>query len=257
MSKFIDRLNKLSRGETQTMGFTSRQTASPKPKIQLVARLAAESAESLSGHLAGADAGLLGISKSASCSETLQTLSKSLPDVIWGGWLQGGSGAEIKNLTEAGFDFIAFSANSTLTVKKDADKTGRMLELDASLSDGLLRTVNGLLVDAVLITGEGKENQALTWQRMMIIRRLADSLTKPLLVPVSSQVTSVELEALWEAGIDAVVIEIDAKQPEDRLMKLRQEVNKTEFSSRRSRRADTLVPRTGQPSGKKADEEDE
>ena len=47
MSKFIDKLTKLSKGETQAMGFTARQTSASKPKIQLVARLDAVNAESL------------------------------------------------------------------------------------------------------------------------------------------------------------------------------------------------------------------
>ena len=161
MSKFIERLNKLSRGETQAIGFTARQAASPKPKIQLVARLAAESAESLAGRMAGADAGLLSISKLATGAETLQKLSQSLTDIIWGGWLQGsnngGNSGDMKQLTKAGCDFIVFSAADTpLTVMKNNKETGKILEVESSLSDGLLRTTNELPVDAVLISGEGK-----------------------------------------------------------------------------------------------------
>jgi len=82
-------------------------------------------------------------------------------------------------------------------------------------------------------------------------------LNKPVIVPAPSQVNIAELEALWEAGITAVVIEIEAKQPADFLKKLRQEIDKTEFPSRRSRRADALVPRAGQPLGRKADDGDD
>ena len=258
MSKFIDRLNRLSRGEPQAIGFTARQAASPKAKIQLIASLAAGGAESLTGHVAGADAGLISISKLAAGAETLQKLSQSLPDVIWGGWLQGSNNGDMKQLTRAGCDFIVFSAADTpLTVMKNNKETGKILEVESSLSDGLLRTTNELPVDAVLITGEGKENKVLTWQQLMLFQRSANLLTKPLLVSVPSQVTAGELEALWEAGVTAVIIEIEAKQPEDRLMKLRQEIDKIEFSSRRSKRADALVPRTGQPPGRTATEEED
>ena len=258
MSKFIDRLTKLSRGETQAIGFTARQAASFKPKIQLVARLAAESADSLAGHLAGADAGLLNISKAAGGAAALEKLSKSLPDIIWGGWLQGGSGAEIKQLTKAGCDFVVFQATTTpVTILKDDKETGKILELEVSLSDGLLRTANELPVDAVLVDEELKENHVLTWGQLMLFTRFAGLLTKPLIVPVTSTVTVGELGALWEAGVTAVVIEIEAKQPQDLLMKLRQEIDKTEFPSRRSKRADALVPRAGQPSSRKPDDDDE
>ncbi|MEK7354580.1 MAG: hypothetical protein AABZ77_08760 [Chloroflexota bacterium] len=232
--------------------------ASSKPKIQIVAKLAAESAESLAGHLAGADAGFLSLSNLARGAETLQKLSKSQPDIIWGGWLDSGSGAEIKQLTTAGCDFIVFSANKTpVTLMKDDKGTGKILELEASITEGLLRTANELPIDAVIIAGEEKEIQALTWQQLMLFRRFADLLTKPLMVPVPAEVTAAELEALWEAGVTAVVMEIEAKQPEDRLMKLRQEIDKTEFPSRRSKRAEALVPRVSQPPGRRAAEEDD
>ena len=66
MSRFIDKLNRLSRAEPQPIGFRTTQPTSPKPKIQLVASLAQESAESLADYVAGADAGLLRISKLSS-----------------------------------------------------------------------------------------------------------------------------------------------------------------------------------------------
>ena len=258
MSKFVDRLNRLSRGEAQAIGFTARQAALPKPKIQLIARLAAESAESLTGHIAGADAALLSISKLATGAETLQKVSQSLPDIILGAWLKGSNNGDMKQLTKAGCDFIVFSAaDTTLTIMKNDKETGKILEVEASLSEGLLRTANELPVDAVIIAGEEKEIQVLTWQHLMLFKRFADLLTKPLMVPVPSQVTASELEALWEAGVTSVVIEIEAKQPEDRLMKLRQEIDKIEFLSRRSKRADALVPRTSQPAGRRDTEEDE
>ena len=66
------------------MGFTSRQPASDKPKMQLVVSFAAESAGSLAGRAAGADAGLLRISKPGTGAEALQEISKTLPNIAWG-----------------------------------------------------------------------------------------------------------------------------------------------------------------------------
>jgi len=52
------------------------------------------------------------------------------------------------------------------------------------------------------------------------------------------------------------VIEIDSKQPADRLTKLRQEIDKIEFPSRR-KSAGATVPRMSQPPNRKADDDDE
>ena len=258
MSKFIDKLNQLSRGEPQPIGFTTRQSVLPKPKIQLIASLAMENAESLTGHAAGADAGLLSIAKLAAGTETLQKLSQSKPDIVWGGWLQGNNSGDMKQLTKAGCDFVVFSAaNTPLTMMKNNKETGKIMAVETSIDEGLLRTANELPVDAVLIIGEEKEIQVLTWQHLMLFQRFADLLSKPLLVSVPPQVTAGELEALWEAGVSAVVVGIDAKQPEDSLMKLRQEIDKAEFSSRRSKRAEALVPRLSQPPGRSTKEDDD
>ena len=59
MSKFIDRLTQLYRAAPQPMGFGTRQPVSSRPRLQLVASVAQEEAESITGYLTGADAGVL------------------------------------------------------------------------------------------------------------------------------------------------------------------------------------------------------
>ena len=54
-----------------------------------------------------------------------------------------------------------------------------------------------------------------------------------------------------------MVVGIDVKQPEDSLMKLRQEIDKIDFSSRRSKRGEALVPRLSQPPGRATKEDDD
>jgi len=259
MSKFIDKLNQLSRGETQPIGFRAREPASPKPKIQLVASLAQESAESLTGHLVGADAGLLKIVKPSTGIEALQKLSQALPDIPWGGWLQSSGQGGIKQLTKAGCDFIIFPATNTPLTLIENKEAGRILEVEASIGEGLLRAINELPVGAVLVDSEQKEGRPLTWQDLMLFQRFADLLTKPLLAFIPAKVTGGELQALWEAGVSGVVIEISPEQPQDSLKKLRQVIDKLEFSlPRRREKVEALLPRIrGEPSTTIPEEEEE
>jgi hypothetical protein len=212
----------------------------------------------LADYVAGADAGLLRISKPTSGAKNLQKISQAVSDIPWGGWLTGGLG-EIKQLTRAGCDFVVFPAGSTPLAMLQNDEVGRILEVEASLSEGLLRAVNELPVDAVLIAGEQKEGHTLTWQHLMLFRRFADLLTKPLLVSIPSNVTADELQALWEAGVKGMVIEVTVGQPQDRLKELRQVIDKLTFPSPRKReKTEPLVPRIGmEPGGAIAEEEDE
>jgi len=259
MSKFIDKLNRLSRGETQPIGFRAREPASPKPKIQLVAILAQESAESLTGHVVGADAGLLRIVKPSTGVEALPKLSQALPDIPWGGWLQGKGLGGLKQLSKAGCDFIVFPATDTPLTLIENKEAGRILEVEASLSEGLLRAVNELPIDAVLVASEQKEGYSLTWQHLMLFQRFAGLLTKPLLVSIPAKVTGSELQALWEAGVSGIVVEISPEQPQDSLSKLRQVIDKLEFSlPRRREKVEALLPRLrGETSTPVPEEEEE
>ena len=242
MSKFIDKLNRLTRGEPQSIGFRRQQSAALKPKIQLVASLAQENAESLGSSLSGADAGLLRISKAGTAANVLQKLSETLPDIPWGGWLQG-SGGEIKKMTKAGCDFIVFSASNTPLSIIENTEVGRILEIEPSLSDGLLRATNELPIDAVLAAGEQKQGKSLTWQDLILFQRFARLLTKHLLVSVPAKITESELLALWEAGVIGVVVEVDDEKTLDGLQKLRQLVDKLDFPlAGRRGRSEALLP---------------
>lgn len=250
MSKFIDKLNRLSRGETQPIGFRAREPASPKPRIQLVASLAQESTESLAGNVVGADACLFRISKTGTGVEALQKLSQSLPDIPWGAWLQSSGQGGIKQLTKAGCDFIVFPATDTPLALIENKEAGRILEVETSIGEGLLRAVNELPVDAVLVASGQKGGHSLTWQHLMLFQRFADLLNKPLLASAPAKVTGGELQALWEAGVSGVVIEIGPEQPQGSLKKLRQVIDKLEFSlPRRREKVGALLPRIrGEPS---------
>lgn len=246
MSSFIDKLNRLSRGEHQPIGFGIRQSATPGLKIQLVAGLAQENTGSATESIIGADAGILRISKSGTAAESLKELTAAVPDTLWGVRLPGNIRGEIKQLSGAGCDFIIFPADTPITVTGN-DEMGRILEIEPSLNEGLLRTVNELPVDAVLIVDEEKKGNSLTWHQLMLIQRFSDLLIKPLLIQSPAKLTGSELLALWEAGVSGVVVETDGQ---DRIKKLRQEIDKTDFPSQRRReKSEAVLPRTGRETG--------
>ena len=242
MSRFIDKLNRLSQAAPQPMGFRTTQTVSSKLKMQFVASLAQDDVDSLADYVAGADAGLLRISELSSGAETLKKISLATPDIAWGGRLGDGDERGIKQLVDGGCDFVVFpAASAPLTIVQN-NEVGKILEVESSLSEGLMRTIDELPVDAVLVAGEQGKGYFLTWHHLMLFRRFADSLTKPLLVSIPSNVTANELRALWEAGVDGVVVELGAGQPANRLKKLRQAIDKMTFPSRRQKKTEALLP---------------
>ena len=267
MSRFIDKLNWVLGTGLKTMGFRPGQVVSPKPKILLVASLAQANFSDLADYVAGADAGLLHISTLGGI-EALKQCSQAVPDIPWGRWLRGVAGGET-SLDSIECDFVVFPVDTPLGIFENAQagqkqaevgikgaEVGKVLEVGASLSEGLLGTIDTLSVDAVLVSGGREEGYPLTWQDVMLFRHFADSMTKPLLVPVSLKVTARELQVLWEAGVESVIVGVEASRPPGKLRELREAIDKLAFPSPRRRgKAEALLPRTGGETGSAVGEE--
>lgn len=256
MSKFIDELNRVL-ASPQPMGFRVRP-ASEKPKIQLIASLVPGDIENLAKYVAGANAGLVRLSKSTSGAKAFEKVSQAVSSIPWGGWLIEGGQEEIKQVAEVGWDFVVFPAANTPLAILQSEEVGKILEVDISTSEGLLRAVNELPVDAVLTGGEQEGQYSLTWHHLMFFRRFADLLTIPLLVVIPSNVTTTELQALWEAGVRGVVVNVAAQQPMGRIQELHQAIDKLAFPPPRKRkRTEALLPYISGESEVEAEEEEE
>lgn len=243
MSRFVDKLNRVSQAAPQAMGFRTAQADSVKPRMLLIASLLQAEVDNLAGYVAGADAGLLSISKLSSGTKSLEDVSQVVSNIPWGWWLTDVGREEINEIAEARCDFVVFPEASALLAVPQNEEVGKILQVATSLSEGLLRVIDELPIDAVLITVEQEGEYFLTWHHLMLFRRFADLLTKPLLASVPSNVTANELQALWEAGVDGVVAEIRVGQPKERLSELRQTIDKLTFPSQRKRgKAEALLP---------------
>jgi hypothetical protein len=240
MSKFIDKLKAVSQVGSQPMGFKKSATAPQKPKMLLAAALPEANAEGLADYINGADAGILIVPKTPPAKS----------DIPWGSWLKdSGEG----KLAEADYDFFVFPAYTPLAVLQDS-KAGKILEVGVSLGEGLLKTIDELPVDAVLATSEKDKGKLLSWRQLMLCRRCADLVNKPLLALVPATIGGSELEALWAAGVVAVVVETP---PKGRIAELRQIIDKVDFPPpSKQKKIEPLLPRTIERGGEGEEEED-
>ena len=219
MSEFIDKLNKLTRVETSSIGFRRDQASSVAKKIQLVSLVS-----KVEGDNSGMDSILLDVRDKGFEVEIVSGMPKDIP---WGVWLKSIRQKELKQLKNAGCDFIVFPAESTPLEIIEEDM-GKILEVDTTINDLVLRSVVDLPVDAVCVSvSQGKSN-TLTWYDLMILQRFGGFPKKPLLAYIPTKVSSSELEALWEAGVMAVV-------SEGNIDKLRKTIDKADFKKTRTR----------------------
>lgn len=220
------------------MGFRAGG-AKPRPRMLLVAHIVGVGAKA---DVAGADAALLSIPKAG----LPKALAKAFSGIPWGGWLEEVTGQAVKQLGKGGADFIVFPAASVSKAVLE-EELGKIVEVEAALDAGLLRAIDDLPINGVLIAGE---KSSLTWQDLMLFRRGANIISKPLLVAVSPEISSSELQALCEAGVAGVVV--GGKWAE-----LRQMIDKIPSPKAGRRRAVPLVPRIVDDVRAVAEEEEE
>ena len=256
MSRLLDELKRVARSVPQPMGFKTTRPASSEPRVLLIASLAAR--VDTDRQADGADAVLLRLTKSQLTAKALQKIASSIPDIPWGIWLEDAAAGKMETLVEAGCDFVVFPPTSQVSATPQDDKVGKILQVESSLSDGLLRAVNDLPVDAVLNIDVCKAGDAIAWHHLMLLQRLSNLLTKPLLVSVTLPITADELKTLWEAGVDGVVIEAGTEAPAGGLRELRQAIGKLTFRrSRKWGKAEALLPRISSTTNAEPEEQEE
>ena len=117
---------------------------------------------------------------------------------------------------------------------------GRVVGIPMNMEDSLVRTVNELPVDAVIINSPG--TAPLTWGDLMRFRCLGDWINKPLLVVVPAPLTAGEIKGLWDAGIDALVVSLTAEN-QAAFQALRTTLNETVLTAKRKwMKARAIVP---------------
>jgi hypothetical protein len=242
MSQFIDKLKSVSAGGLPPLGFRAAGAKS-RPRMVLVAHIAEPGTEP---DFSGADAVLVSVPKAGAKSP--KTLFKAAPHIPWGGWLKGVGRQEVQQLGELGADFVVFPVSSVPRAILEEEKLGKIIEVEPAFDASLLRAIDDLPLDAVIVAGE---KPSFSWRELMLLRRGANMLSKPLLVMVSPDVNAEELQALCEAGASGVVTT-------DNFDKLRRLINKlAPPKAGQRRKVEPLLPRLGGQRGTVAEEEEE
>lgn len=150
---------------------------------------------------ASADASL--ILKEGVSVKAVRQMIEANDDVPLGVFVKGMSVEETDELVSQGCDFVVFDikAPSAVLHKEEA---GRILVIEPSLDMGLLRAVNSLEVDGVLVhIGGGSPFVAV--EHLLVCRRLVELLEAPVMMALPCSVTKAELTGIWQAGVDGVV----------------------------------------------------
>jgi len=258
MSRFIDKLKKQSVSAPSPIGFRRALPTEAIPTILLVAGVTIDDAGSPINKIIGADAVLIFDEHDKLSTKMLPKMVKPLSDTPWGIFMED-CGNKSEAQADTGYDFIVTSPDCPISAVPQNEKTGKILQVESSMDNGLLRATNDLPVDAVLAADTFGESGTLVWHHLMILSNLAAMIRKPLIVPVPRTITGLELKALWDAGIEAVVVPVDTASGED-LKELHEIAVKLLPRARKHGKADVILPhpseRPAQPPPEEGEEDD-
>jgi len=246
MSKLLDKLNQASRGAAQPLGFKAATSKSKSQPMVLIACLPKGTTRAMAAAKESADAVLL---KGA---QSLEKLVASLGEATWGAALEEYTEEQITMLKEKGCDFLVFDAAKAPPTLLREEEVGKIVEIDPTIADGLVRAIEQLPIDAVLIGGE----PSLSVHRLMVCQHVANLVRKPLVASAPLDMSKEDLEALREAGMAGVVVnaEEDAKEG---LSRLRQTIDGLPPFKRMREKAEALLPYIVPAETAEAQEEEE
>ena len=246
MSRLIKKLRQISENAAPPMGFKTT-TISPSQLMLLIAALPQSNA-SVVAQLAKAkvDAVLIHSHDLGRELKTIQKMVSRVGDTPWGVWLEAMTEDEIEGLRKMGGDFLIFVASEAPAALLQ-DEIGKVMKITLPCEEGLIRTIDQLSIDAVLLDLRG-EGENLTISQLMNCQWLADSTSKPLLVAIKQRLGDKEMRALWEVGAKGVVVEVEEK-PQPELMRLRQIIATLPTAPRKPGEIRAVLPRLEGESG--------
>jgi hypothetical protein len=254
MSKFVDKLQSLSRSSTAPIGFRSSVFELKSPTMLLIARLSGtklDEAKIVAN--VNANAGL--IWEGGSSTKIVRQMVKALGDIPLGVFIKSMSEDKIDELAGSGCDFVVFDVGIPAVILQK-EEVGKFLMIEPSLDQGFVRAINNLDVDGVFINSRG-EDSFIAMEHLLVCRRFIEILEKPVIMALPSLVTKAELASLWQAGVDGVVA--PSRQSVEKLGELGKMINELPGKTRSRRaKADVKLPHySGSVSGEEDEEQEE
>jgi hypothetical protein len=259
MSKLIEKLQRISEGNTQPMGFGAAVARAKISQILTIASVPAGNAQLIAEAIKeDPDALLLTVGNLEKDNKALAKMDRDKAEIPWGVSMEAVSKEDIAQLIELGCDYIIFSSAGTPAAVLMEEKIGKVLRIDTSLPEGLAKAINRLQVDAVLLSPAGDDDAAFTVHKLMILERLAGSIGKHVLAAMPPGLSPDDIEILWGLGVRGVVVEMTLEQPEQRLSQIKDAIQKLPTTRKKSKeKFRATLPAASSSSEKVKQEEEE
>jgi hypothetical protein len=198
MSKFRQLIRDLGKAPVG-LGFAAIGRAAPVRRILVLAEVA-DAASAAAAAEAGVDAVV-----ATGVASALDTITAAAKRPV-AAWVEDADRVSVQAARAAGADFFVFDDGRAHASALAVDEIGRVLVLGADQDEQRLRSVTGLDLDALLVTGDPN---ALTVRDLLALRRVSTHAGAPLLIASEQPPAADALEAWRDAGAAAVLVRGD------------------------------------------------
>ena len=259
MSVFVDTLAKSGQQSASPMGFgpASRQHEA-SPPVMLAGRVTPQQLAKEPG-LADARVDALVLWLDSGGEVALDGVIDQLRERLWGVRLGAVSTDQAKQLKAKGCDFVLFEAEDTEAGVLDLEDLGKFISVSGELDEDTARAINELYIDGTFFT-PGDDLLPLTVRKLIEIEQARGLVGKPFLLAAPAALSSVDLEALSNAAIAGLVVELSSL---DDIVRIKEAIDKLPRQSASPVHRDALVPyiapqaATHPPSPDEGDDEDD
>ncbi len=258
MSKHIEKLERISEGRAQPIGFGAAANRAKILPMLVIASLPAGSAKPDEvAAKADADALVLTIDNWKKEKDTLARIGGKA-HVLWGVSSQIVSREELDQLAEMKCDFVIFTPEKTPAAVLGEERIGKVLQIDPSMDDSLARAVARLSVDAVLLSLPGRDQSPLTIHQLMVYERLAANSGKHLLAALPPSSPADDMESWWSLGVRGVVVDMTVDHADEKMSQVKEAIRKLPTTKKKAgSKAGVVLPRIAEPSAVAPPEEDD
>ncbi len=240
MSRLIEQLKRARESTGGGMGFAPRPTTASGPGLAVLAAVEASLAGSLGERLsAQVDAVVLRSKDPGAWAKPEERAD------LWGVELTSDAAGFLATLREQGCDFLLFPPDASVELLAE-ESLGRLLSVDPHASDGELRAMGSLDVDAVVVPLP--DLRALTLGDLAALRRVMLLTGRPTILRCAGLPAEALLVPLRDAGAAGLLVEVPGEAALDPLAHLREQAQRLPPSRRRSERLDAS-PQLGQSGG--------
>ncbi|MEE8443649.1 MAG: hypothetical protein V3S37_07860 [Dehalococcoidia bacterium] len=213
MSKLLDRLDRITRGTSRTLGFAPAAQSEPVPSLALLA-LVEDSSKSKIDSLTGTKVDALILPRGLTGVDGLEKQVKSLEGSTWGVAMDQPDRDRVEAYREKGCDFIVFGIDDTAVdaLEEGEGEPGRILSITADLEESVLRGLEDLPMDIILLRKPPPEGP-LSLSHLLSISNIRSATSHYLLLEWDTELTPRELEHLRDMGVDGLVINAGETDP--------------------------------------------